>query len=167
MTTIFCIFLLTILREIVTSECEFYMLKSNIDVCFVTSFPCSLEFLLFHRIEYPKMCMRIFFLFLWLSFCDMTVSSYNKVPSLWPWPLIYEGLFSELGVISKYWPDTRTHRQTDRQTDRVKTKPRNRTDRQTGWKQYLATPSGGEVIMMQKCSCTIHHRTCLIYVYNK
>ena len=28
--------------------------KSNIDVFFVTSFLCSLEFLLFHRIEYPK-----------------------------------------------------------------------------------------------------------------
>ena len=35
-----------------------YMLKSNIDVFFVTSFLCSLEFLLFHRIEYPKRCMR-------------------------------------------------------------------------------------------------------------
>ena len=28
------------------------MLKSNIDVLFVTSFLCSLEFLLFDRIEY-------------------------------------------------------------------------------------------------------------------
>ena len=28
------------------------MLKSNIDVFFVTSFLCSLKFLLFHRIEY-------------------------------------------------------------------------------------------------------------------
>ena len=27
------------------------MLKSNIDLSFVTSFLCSLEFLLFHRIE--------------------------------------------------------------------------------------------------------------------
>ena len=32
------------------------MLKSNIDVFFVTSFLCSLKFLLFHRIEYPKRC---------------------------------------------------------------------------------------------------------------
>ena len=30
------------------------MLKSSIDVFFVTSFLCSLKFLLFHRIEYPK-----------------------------------------------------------------------------------------------------------------
>ena len=49
------------------------MLKSNIDVFFVTSFLCSLKFLLFHRIEYPKRCLIIFFL--WLSFCDMTVPS--------------------------------------------------------------------------------------------
>ena len=35
----------------------FCMLKSNIDVFFVTSFLCSLKFLLFHRIEYPKRCL--------------------------------------------------------------------------------------------------------------
>ena len=34
------------------------MLKSNIDVFIVTSFLCSLKFLLFHRIEYPKRCLR-------------------------------------------------------------------------------------------------------------
>ena len=34
------------------------MLKSNIDIFFVMSFPCSLEFLLFHQIEYPKRCLR-------------------------------------------------------------------------------------------------------------
>ena len=34
---------------------------------------------------------------------------------------------------------THTHRQTHTHTHR-------QTDRQTGWKQYLATPSGGEVI---------------------
>ena len=39
------------------------MLKSNIDVFFVTSFLCSLKFLLFHRIEYPKRLKN-----LWLSF---------------------------------------------------------------------------------------------------
>ena len=33
------------------------MLKSNIDVFFVTSFLCSLKFLLFYRIEYPKRCL--------------------------------------------------------------------------------------------------------------
>ena len=30
------------------------MLKSNIDVFFVTSFLCSLKFLFFHRIEYQR-----------------------------------------------------------------------------------------------------------------
>ena len=34
------------------------MLKSNIDVYFVTSFLCSHEFLLFHRIEYSKRSMK-------------------------------------------------------------------------------------------------------------
>ena len=35
----------------------FYMLKSNIDVFFMTSFLCSLKFLLFPRIEYHKRCL--------------------------------------------------------------------------------------------------------------
>ena len=35
------------------------MLKSNIDVFFVTSFLCSLKFLFFHRIEYPKRCLDL------------------------------------------------------------------------------------------------------------
>ena len=33
------------------------MLKTNIDVFFVTSFLCSLLFFLFHQIEYPKRCL--------------------------------------------------------------------------------------------------------------
>ena len=33
------------------------MLKSNIDVFFVTSFLRSLKFLFFHRIQYPKRCL--------------------------------------------------------------------------------------------------------------
>ena len=37
------------------------MLKSNIDVFFVMSFLCSLKFLFFHRIEYPKRCLLKFF----------------------------------------------------------------------------------------------------------
>ena len=59
------------------------MLKSNIDVFVVMSFLCSLEFLLFHRIEYPNRCLlkkkkKI----LRLSFYDMTVPSKSNVPSL-------------------------------------------------------------------------------------
>ena len=54
------------------------MLKSNIDVFSVTSFLCSLQFVLFHRIEYPK---RFYDKKnLWLSFCDMTVPSKTNVP---------------------------------------------------------------------------------------
>ena len=49
MTAIFFRFLLTILGELLILVWEFYMLKSNIDVFFVTSFLCSLQFLLFHR----------------------------------------------------------------------------------------------------------------------
>ena len=59
------------------------MLKSNIDVFFVTSFLCSLKFLLFSRIEYPKRCpCKKNEIFLWLSFCDIIVPSKNNVPSL-------------------------------------------------------------------------------------
>ena len=82
----------------------------------------------------------------------MTVPSKSNVPSLWPWPLTYEGQFylvnreqpykfpvsiSEIKYqnIGRTHIYTHTHRQTD-------------THRQTGWKQYLATPSGGEVKMM-------------------
>ena len=46
------------------------MLKSNIDV-------------FFDRIEYPKRCLQKNITnFLWLSFCDMTVLSKSKIPSL-------------------------------------------------------------------------------------
>ena len=51
------------------------MLNSNIDV-FMTSFLCSLEFLLFLRIEYHKRCLgKTNEIFLWLCFLDMTVLS--------------------------------------------------------------------------------------------
>ena len=57
------------------------MLKSNIDV-FVTSFLCSLKFVLFHRIEYPKRCLwKQIEIFLFISFCDVTVPSKRNVPS--------------------------------------------------------------------------------------
>ena len=52
------------------------MLNSNIDVFFMTSFLCSLEFLLFPRIEYHKRCLgEKNEIFLWLGFLDMTVLS--------------------------------------------------------------------------------------------
>ena len=40
----------------------------------------------------------------------------------------------------KYWPDTHTDTQTDRQRDTQTYR------QQTGWKQYIATPSGGKVM---------------------
>ena len=46
----------------------------------------------------------------------------------------------------KYQNIGRTHTQTDTHTHR-------QTDRQTGWKQYLATPSGGEVIILNDGRC--------------
>ena len=116
---------------------------------FVTSFLCSLKFLLFYRIEYPKRCLwKKIEIFLWLSFCDMTVPSKSNVPSLWPWPLTYEGQFFQcieynpISILYKFQIDissnsweikyqnigrthTQTHTETDRQTDRVKTIPRN------------------------------------------
>ena len=45
------------------------MLKSNIDVFFMTSFLCSLEFLLLPRIEYHKRCLgKKNEIFLWAGF---------------------------------------------------------------------------------------------------
>ena len=50
---------------------------------FVTSFLCSLKFLLFHLIWHIKRCLQNNIAnFLWLSFCDMTVPSKSNVPSL-------------------------------------------------------------------------------------
>ena len=59
------------------------MLTSNIDVFFVTSFLCSLEFLFFYLIGHTKRCLQFFFdNFRCFSFCDMTVPSKTYVPSL-------------------------------------------------------------------------------------
>ena len=153
MTAIFFRFVLTILWELVNLVWEFYMLKSNIDVFFVTSFLCSLEFLLFHQIEYPKRRLwKKIEIFLWLSFCDRTVPSKSNVPSLWPWPLTYEGQifqwieYNPISILNKFQIDIssnsreikyqnigRTHRYTHTQTDRVKTIPRNPLQ---GWGNY-------------------------------
>ena len=100
-------------------------------------------------------------IFLWLSFCDKTVPSKSIVPSLWPWPLTHEGqiflnwLWIDYEPISilyefkidistnsreiKYRNVGRIHRHTHRHTLM-------HPHRQTGWKQYLATPSKCEVI---------------------
>ena len=50
--------------------------------------------------------------------------------------------YQNIGRTHRY---THTHRQTDRHTHR-----------QTGWKQYLATPSGGEVIIANIYNCACH-----------
>ena len=50
---------------------------------FVTSFLCSLKFLLFQLIGHTKRCLQKNIAhFLWLSLCDMTVPSKSNVPSL-------------------------------------------------------------------------------------
>ena len=50
--------------------------------------------LLFQLIGHTKRCLQNNIAnFLWLSFCDMTVSSKSNVPSLWPWHLTYESQF--------------------------------------------------------------------------
>ena len=70
---------------------------------FVTSFLYSLKFLLFHRIEYPKRCLwQNNEMFLWLCFCDMTMPSKSNVPSLWPWPLTYEGQYFLVNWVRHY-----------------------------------------------------------------
>ena len=75
--------------------------KRQILTYFLTSFLCSLKFVLFHLIGHTKKCLQTNIeKFLWLSFCGMTVPSKTNVPSLWPWPLTYEGqlFFSELST---------------------------------------------------------------------
>ena len=89
---------LTILWAILTAVLEFYMLNVKYCRIFVTSFLCSLKFLLFQLIGHTKRCLqKNIEHFLWLSFCDMTVPSKSNVPSLWPWPLTYERQFSKYG----------------------------------------------------------------------
>ena len=59
------------------------MLKSNIDVFFCVVISLFAQVLLFHRIEYHKRCLgKNIEIFLWLSFCAMTVPSKSNVPSL-------------------------------------------------------------------------------------
>ena len=98
------------------------MLKSNIDRFVVTSFLCSLPFLLFRRIEYPKTCLWNFVL--WISFCDMTihVPSKSNVPFLWieynPISIMYT-FYIDISSNSreiKYQNIGRIHRHTHRQT---------------------------------------------------
>ena len=123
------------------------MLKSNIDVFVVTSFLCSLE--------YPNRCLlKINEIFLWLSFYDMTVlqkAMYRPCDlDLWPMKVnIFLCIeYHPINILHKFQIDIssnsweikyqnigRTHTQTD-----------THTHRQTDNKQYLATPSGGEVI---------------------
>ena len=51
----------------------------------VTSFLCSLKFLLFQLIGHTKRCLqKNIENFLWLRVCDMTVPSKSNVPSLRP-----------------------------------------------------------------------------------
>ena len=114
------------------------MLRSNIDVLFVTSFLCSLTFLLFHRIEYPKRClwkksMKFFY-------CPVFVIWLYLQKDLWPMKAIsfYWIEYNPISIMYKFQIDIssdsreikyqnigRTHRQTDRQTYRFKTIPRN------------------------------------------
>ena len=124
-----------ILWELVILVWEFYMLKSNNDVFFVTSFLCSLEFLLFHRIEYPKRWKknRNFSMaqFLWY---DCTFKKQCTIPvtltfDLWSIMYKFQIDISSNSREIKYQNIGLTHRYTDRQThtqtDRVKTIPRN------------------------------------------
>ena len=144
MTAIYFRFLLTILWELLILVWEFLHVKVKYwCIFFVTSFLCSLKFLLFHRIEYPKRCITKYWNFSMTQFVW-----YDCTFKKWPWPLTYEGnFFSEsrttlymscinfrsisLLVAEKwnitYWPDTQIHTHTD-----------THTDSHTGWKQYLA-----------------------------
>ena len=141
MTAIFFRFLFTILWELVILVWEFYMLKSNIDVFFVTSFLCSLKFLLFYRIEYHKRCpwkklkffySSVFVIWLYLQKamyrpCDLDL--WRSIYFQWidnPISILYK---LQIDISSNRWEikhknigrthtQTHTHRHTHRQTDR-------------------------------------------------
>ena len=108
MTAICFRFLLTIVWELVILVWQFYMLKSNIDVFFVTSFLCSLKFLLFYRIEYHKRCIE-----------------YNPIGILYKFQIDISSNSWEIKYQNIGRTHTHTDTHTDRQTDRVKTIPRN------------------------------------------
>ena len=71
---------------------------------------------------------------LWRSFLVNWVQPHNMISILYKFHI---DIFSNSREL-KYQNIGRTHTQTVRHTD-------THTDRQTGWKQYLATPSGGKV----------------------
>ena len=98
------------------------MLKLNSDVFFVTSFLCSLKFLLFHRIEYPKRWNWNFSMaqFLWY---DCTFKKYRPC-DLDHWPMKYN-----IKILALH---TDTHTQ---------------PDRQTGENNSSQPPPGGEVMI--------------------
>ena len=119
------------------------MLKSNIDVFFVTSFLCSLKFLLFHRIEYPKRCLWkknklygsvcVIWLYLQKAMyrpCDLDLwhmkvnfvqwIEYNPISILYKLQIDISSNSREI----KYQKiDTQTHRHTHRQTHRQTDRP--------------------------------------------
>ena len=49
-----------------------------------------------------EVSMKKIEIFLWLSFCDMIVPSKINVPSLWPWPLTYEGQLFSVNWVQPY-----------------------------------------------------------------
>ena len=149
MTAIFFRFLLTILWELVILVQEFYMLKSNIAGFCVTSFLCSLNFLLFHRIEYPKRClwkkMKFFYGSVFAIWHYLQKARYRPC-DLDHWPMmvnVFQWIeYNHISILYKFQIDIssnsreikyqnigrthrHTHRHTHRQTDRVKTIPRN------------------------------------------
>ena len=65
---------------------------------------------------YKEVSTKNIEIFLWLSFCDMTVPSKTYVPSLRPWPLTYEGQlfflwidYKPIGVLYKFQSDISTN----------------------------------------------------------
>ena len=115
---------------------------------FVTSFLCSLQFLLFYRIEYPKRCIwkkkkcfygSVFVIWLYLQKamyrpCDL--DHWPMKVNCFQWieynPIIGILYIFQIDISSNSWEikyqsigRTHRHTQTHRQTDRVKTIPRN------------------------------------------
>ena len=110
-------------------------------------------------IENPKRCIwKKIEIFLGLGFCDMTVPSKSNIPSLWPWPMkvnFFQSIeYSPISILYKFQIDISSilARHTGLTIPRNPLPRRGKyklhfgrthTQTETGWKQYLATPSRG------------------------
>ena len=74
---------------------------------------------------------------------------------LWPMNVIFFQWieYNPISILYEFQIDISSNSREIKYQNIGQTHTHRQTDRQTGWKQYLATPSGGEVISQIKISC--------------